>query len=411
MHRVKQFASKWKSQLLRIGVILLLVGLSSTVLLSQVAFAQNTYVITDGDRVVVYSTYATDPADVLDEAGLELGKDDTYTTQESGGVSEIIISRIQMVTVVDESQTLKVGTYGETVESLLNRIGIEVGESVRVTQPLGANTYDGMEIHVFRQEIKTIEYTKSLDYETVYCYDSSLAPGESRVLVEGKPGTVSCVAKVTYENGQEVVREVLNEDVLTPPINSIVVCSVDRENKVQVGSGRPFTIGDPMPTITSATEQTEETTSGTTADTTGETTVDTTPDTTVDTIVDTEAPTTSAPQETVPSGGTITTASGEVLTFTKSYTMTATAYTCEGETGITASGTTARVGAVAVDPNVIPLGSVLYIVTDDGVYNYGVCVAEDTGGLIKGNRVDLYFDTVEDCYTFGCRSCTVYVLG
>lgn len=393
MHRVKQFASKWKAQLLRIGIILILVGFSSTVLLSQVAFAQNTYVITDGDRVVVYSTYATDPAAVLDEAGLELGKDDTYTTQESGGVSEIIISRIQMVTVDDESQTLKVGTYGETVESLLNRVGIELNENVRVTQPLNAGTYDGMEIHVIRQDVQTIEYTKSLDYETVYCYDSSLAPGESRILVEGKPGTVACVAKVTYENGQETVREILNEDVITPPVNSIVVCSIDRENKVQIGSGRPFTIGDPMPTITTATEQPEDTP----ADTTPETTVDNT--------------TASAPEATVPSGGTITTASGEVLTFTKSYTMTATAYTCEGETGITASGTTARVGAIAVDPRVIPLGSVLYIVTDDGVYNYGVCVAEDTGGLIKGNRVDLYFDTLEDCYSFGCRSCTVYVLG
>lgn len=398
MHRVKQFASKWKSQLLRISVVLILVGFS-TILLSQVAFAQNTYVITDGDRVVVYSTYATDPADVLNEAGLELGKDDTYTTQESGGVSEIIISRIQMVTVDDESQTLKVGTYGETVESLLNRIGIELSENVRVTQPLNASTYDGMEIHVIRQEVKTIEYTKSLDYETVYCYDSSLAPGESRVLVEGKPGTISCVAKVTYENGEEVIREVLNEDILTPPVNSIVVCSIDRENKVQVGSGRPFTIGDPMPTITSATEQTE----GTTAETTENTTSGIT--------ADTEAPATYVPEETVSSGGTITTASGEVLTFTKSYTMTATAYTCDGYTGTTASGTTARVGAVAVDPRVIPLGSVLYIVTDDGVYNYGVCVAEDTGGLIKGNRVDLYFDTTEDCFTFGCRSCTVYVLG
>lgn len=391
MHRVKQFASKWKAQLLRIGVILLLVGFSSSVLLSQVAFAQNTYVITDGDRVVVYSTYATDPAAVLDEAGLELGKDDTYTTQESGGISEIIISRIQMVTVDDESQTLKVGTYGETVESLLGRIGIEVSENVRVTQPLNASTYDGMEIHVIRQEIKTIEYTKSLDYDTVYCYDSSLAPGESRVLVEGKPGTVSCVAKVTYENGLEVVREVLNEDVITPPISSIVVCSIDRENKVQVGSGRPFTIGDPLPTITTATEQTEESTSGTTAGT--------------------EAPATSAPGTIDSSSGTITTASGEVLTFTKSFSMKATAYTCDGYTGITASGTTARVGAVAVDPKVIPLGSLLYIVTDDGVYNYGVCVAEDTGGLIKGNRVDLYFDTLEDCYAFGYRSCTVYVLG
>ena len=76
-----------------------------------------------------------------------------------------------------------------------------------------------------------------------------------------------------------------------------------------------------------------------------------------------------------------------------------------------ASGNIARVGTVAVDPKVIPLGTALYIVTDDGEYIYGYCIAEDTGGAVKGNIVDLFFDTLEECYAFGRRNCTVYVLG
>ena len=68
-------------------------------------------------------------------------------------------------------------------------------------------------------------------------------------------------------------------------------------------------------------------------------------------------------------------------------------------------------GTVAVDPKVIPLGTALYIVTDDGEYIYGYCIAEDTGGAVKGNIVDLFFNTLAECYAFGRRNCTVYVLG
>ena len=78
--------------------------------------------------------------------------------------------------------------------------------------------------------------------------------------------------------------------------------------------------------------------------------------------------------------------------------------------GHTYSGTVARVGAIAVDPSVIPLGTRMYIVTDDGRYIYGFCTAEDIGGSIKGNKVDLYFDTIAECWQFGVRACTVYIL-
>lgn len=114
---------------------------------------------------------------------------------------------------------------------------------------------------------------------------------------------------------------------------------------------------------------------------------------------------------TVSEGSSITTASGTTYTYTKIMSVTATAYSCEGYTGTTATGTVARVGAIAVDPSVIPYGTRMYIVSDDGAYVYGYSVAEDCGGGIKGNKIDLYFDTVSECYQFGRRTCTVYILG
>jgi len=92
-----------------------------------------------------------------------------------------------------------------------------------------------------------------------------------------------------------------------------------------------------------------------------------------------------------------------------------TAYTNEG--GIcgeyTASGMKAQVGVVAVNPNVIPYGTRLYITTPDGSYTYGYCVAGDTGGFIYSHPdtiVDLFYNTVAECYAFGRRDVIVYVL-
>ncbi len=72
--------------------------------------------------------------------------------------------------------------------------------------------------------------------------------------------------------------------------------------------------------------------------------------------------------------------------------------------GRTAMGYESRPGRVAVDPNVIPLGSRLY------VEGYGYCVAVDTGGAIKGNKIDVCFATIEECYRYGRRTIEVYVL-
>jgi 3D (Asp-Asp-Asp) domain-containing protein len=86
--------------------------------------------------------------------------------------------------------------------------------------------------------------------------------------------------------------------------------------------------------------------------------------------------------------------------------MVATAYTagCIGCSGYTASGARAGHGIVAVDPSVIPLGTKLYIP------GYGLAIAGDTGGAIRGNRIDLGFNSLSDAMQFGRRVVTVYKL-
>ena len=72
--------------------------------------------------------------------------------------------------------------------------------------------------------------------------------------------------------------------------------------------------------------------------------------------------------------------------------------------GLTATGMRAGHGVVAVDPRVIPLGTRLYIP------GYGMAVAGDVGSAIKGNRIDLGFNTLREALHFGRRTVTVYVL-
>lgn len=87
--------------------------------------------------------------------------------------------------------------------------------------------------------------------------------------------------------------------------------------------------------------------------------------------------------------------------------MEATAYAPwhgKGVDGTTAIGLRAGYGVVAVDPRVIPLRSELFI------EGYGRAIAGDTGGAIKGHRIDLGFNTARQAYQFGRRPVRVYIL-
>ncbi|MGI5824772.1 MAG: 3D domain-containing protein [Bacillota bacterium] len=91
-----------------------------------------------------------------------------------------------------------------------------------------------------------------------------------------------------------------------------------------------------------------------------------------------------------------------VSNYSQCLTVSATAYTHTGNR--TATGTVARVGVIAVDPRVIPLGTKVY------VEGYGFATAEDTGGAIKGNRIDIFLNSNSECINWGRRSVKVYIL-
>ncbi|MEE0109677.1 MAG: 3D domain-containing protein [Oscillospiraceae bacterium] len=355
MRKPRSKAYRRKALVIRLyGIVLaLILSLATAALLSQTAFAK-TYVITDGDRVVTYTTFAADPAEVLGQAGVELSEYDTYTTEAVEGAETITICRAQNITIHYHGQTTQTTTFGETAGELLHRLNLDVSGEDVVSHGMDDMTYDGMELSIDRIVTVRETYTTTVSHQVSYCKDSTLPEGMEEVLTEGEDGELLCTADVTYVNGTETERTVLSETVTKMPITEII----------GVGTGETLEEVDPdaMPII---------------------------------------------------GDGYIILPTGEVLTYTHSDTVRATAYTHTdaGCDMTTSTGTTVHWGTVAVDPRYIPYGTRMFIMASDGSYIYGIATAEDCGGDIKGDRMDLYMPTYEQCMEFGRRRCTLYFLG
>lgn len=110
------------------------------------------------------------------------------------------------------------------------------------------------------------------------------------------------------------------------------------------------------------------------------------------------------PQNRIVAMGSITAVSrgGERMDIREARYMQATAYTYTGFR--TATGLNPAVGMVAVDPTVIPMGSRLYI------EGYGYARAADTGGAVKGDKIDLFMEEYSQCINWGRRLVKVYIL-
>ena len=322
---------KSTNRLIRILALVLPVLILLTGLLSRPASAENTFLITDGDQVTLYSGSAEDPAQVLNELGVELSENDFYTTaQNEDGIPQITVQRSQLITVNHCGKVTQTVSYGETVESLLSRQGIpHSGEYVTDTL-LTAQTANGMTITIDKVVQQTLSHTVEVPYQTLYQEDPLLEAGKEQIVQVGSNGESVVTQLATYRNGQEESRVFVKETVVTEPVDQIILRG----------------------TYTAEPE---------------------------------------APAELVIEDGCIYLPTGEVLTYTHTDVYKATAYTSwiEDVTGTTATGTKARYGAVAVDPDLIPYGTRMFIVTNDGEYIYGIATAEDCGGGVNGKHIDL----------------------
>lgn len=109
--------------------------------------------------------------------------------------------------------------------------------------------------------------------------------------------------------------------------------------------------------------------------------------------------------------GTFVDSNGVTVAYKEVFTGSGTAYTAPSG-ALTATGVPAYHGGVAIDPNLIPYGSKLYVVSTDGSVVYGYCTAVDTGGFCDDGSaiIDVFYDTYDECINWGRRDVNVYVI-
>lgn len=287
---------------------------------------------------------------VLEEHGVDIGDADKLNVSVQQTVKDnedIVIKRGKRIKVkVGEHERTVAVTKADVTEALVEA-GYIPGEYDSICAD-GDKVSEGDTIELVSVSLTEESMDEKIERGVEYKDDPTLPVGQEKVVDEGQDGIRKIVFKVTYRGGEEETREILSEEITS-----------EARNKVIARGCATMTPVIPKKTVS------EE------------------------------------------NGGSI-----NGYKYKKKITMTATAYsTSPSENGggsVSAMGNPLRYGIVAVDPSVVPLGSKVYVAAADGSWTYGVASAEDTGGAIKGNKIDLCYDSGSD--GFGRRSCVVYVL-
>ena len=320
--------------------------------------------IVDNGVTTTVFTSSSNVSELLAQQDITVGDLDIVTPDLTEEITEnqtIEIKRAKDVVVLAHGKRIPMYTANDITKEYLKKLGIESKEEDFLTESYDSETNETI--------FTLVEVTQELVYEDVVLPSSELTmntseleKGQSRIKQQGRDGLLTQTYEVRYENGQEVSKVLLTESIVSRPVDTIK----------EIGTA------EPKPKATGGKAYIDQATQ------------------------------------------TIYTPSGKELKYKNVIDMTATAYDLSYEScgkrpgdrgyGITASGMKAGYGVVAVDPRVIPLGTKLYIESPNGSWTYGESVAGDTGGAIKGNKIDLFFPTRSQCLQFGRQTARVYVL-
>lgn len=308
----------------------------------------------------------------------------------------------KQVTIIDEDREVVVSTIRSSMAAALSAADIELSDSDRVTPPIETKLEDGLTIHVIRADKHEISVDGSvLMHSTTLKSVGDIVSEAGIELTESDivyPGRDVEVAGPTSIEVIRVTEEVATE-AIKMPYGTIIEVSADLEagesKLIQEGVDGEMEVKYRIvyeDGVEIRRELVEETV-----------------------LVE------PIPEKLMRGRENLyITSRGRPLRYQKVYVMRATAYDLSFEScgkypdhpeyGITFSGTKARPGVVAVDPRVIKLGSKLYVESMDRTPDYGFAKAEDTGGAIKGNRVDLFIENRSQALRYGVRTVKVYVL-
>ena len=385
-----QDIGKHYSNILTALVLLLLCVILSLIVLA-VKLSSHTYILTDGNR---YETVRLHPGTIAEAQKISNFQNLKVIAQRrEGNTTYLTLDQELSAQIKTKDQTMTVPFTACTVGELLEQVGIAVGENDIVVPGLDRWLVENTEISItevsYRSEVETI--TTPFQVETRQ--NSDMVDGTQHILQYGRNGETEITYRITLHDGVPFEKEMVFEEEVLAPVNCIIEQGTKKRSTVEPAEPVQQDGYDTADAGSTAADSA----SGSQLSTAGRSQVWSVP----------------AGIQDDTASKTITAADGSTFQYSSVIDVTATAYHRIEDGGlITASGTTTRYGTIAVDPRVIPLGSRVYVVSDGGdqSWSYGPGIAEDTGGLIKDNRIDLFFMTDEEADQFGVRPAKVYIL-
>ena len=377
--------------------------------------------IYDGDQAIVVTTAKTDANEILELAGITVNEaygdsvslanfdgqsnsviiikrgvevtivnfdGTTYTVHTSGTVQDAIncagitlpqgtalnygadelledgmlieIYDIFNVKITVDGETFKKTVSGKTVKHAVEAAGVVLGADDATEPALEEEITDNMAIEVFRISFVERSAEEVVEYESEYEYDDTKYEDQITVLLEGSNGQKAVVYEDYFINGKLVSSTPKSETILKEPVSELCIKGTKkRPASITVSATLP--IGEPISEMANPEYLKFDT-------------------------------------------------NGVPTSYSSVINAKATAYCIPG--GITSTGKLAQTGYVAVDPKEIPYGTEMYIVSADGKYIYGYCIAADTGSYIYDVdwTIDLFMNSEEQCVNWGRRDIIVYVL-
>lgn len=333
-----------------------------------VQFVKSVSVIDGKEKYNVF-TMSDDAESILRQSDIKLNNRDDYDVTADGSDITITIKRRNSVALIVGGKREFFETSADTVGEFLKNRGYSVDKYDEVTPSLDTVIDRDTEIVFNDVEYFTETKTVPIAYTTKKIETDSLELGETKTTQSGKNGEKEIITFKKTVNGVETETTV-NEAILTQPTEKIVKVGVAKESAAaaveSVVAGRSKKGGK-------AADQTKWM------------------------------------SDLTPKKQIKLDKNGIPVEYKKMLTGNASAY-CTGTTCST--GVSVKQGYIAVDPNIIPYGTEMYIRTSDGSWIYGYAIAADTGGFVTwGNTIaDLYMYSLEDCRNFGRRQIEIYIL-
>ncbi|WP_339295223.1 G5 domain-containing protein [Paenibacillus sp. FSL W7-1279] len=370
------YALRWKHDNLRQLMLLGAMGaVTVSLLISLVVHDQagkEVQLVVDG-RVTTVETRGSLLQELLDEQAITLSPQDQISMPLNGAIQDgdrIIIDRAIPVKVTVGSTTKTIFTSQDTVDHVLKEAGITIqGEDI-VQPAQNTKLTSNMNIDVVRVTKQKVKETEDRSFRVIKTADPSLERGDNRVIQRGEPGLMVNHYEKVYHNGKLVSKTKVSQEIERRTKDKIIAVGTKKVEKPVIVQAAATDV-KAKPAKLSGTKK---------------------------------VTTAKAVENNVVSRAGVDFKYSKVLN-----NVSMTAYSAEQQ-GIgtrTASGTRVTEGrTIAVDPNIIPIGWWVYI---EGI---GFRRAEDTGGAIKGNKIDVYYDSLKSAINFGRKSGrTVYVIG